>query len=175
MKNHRKSLIVIPVLLFVLACQAVTRPIEQVQDTAGTAAAFATQAGELVTQVSGVATNISPLGTLIPDPSAIPDFPYGDILDPKSTPLSEWNDIPVMPGAIAGDESEGVYGYKIAATSQEVKDYYAAQLPPLGWAEEFAMPMADTAILLYLKGEQALTITIMPGENGELIVLLTIG
>ena len=35
MSNYRKTLIVIPILIFILACQAVTRPIDQVKDTAG--------------------------------------------------------------------------------------------------------------------------------------------
>jgi len=167
MKTLRKFLIVIPVLLFILACQAVTRPIEQVQDTTGTAAAYATQAGEFVTQASGLATEIVPIQTFIPE------IPSGNPLDPQSPPLSEWKGIPVMPQASAGEESEGMYVFKIAATSQEIQDFYNAQLPNLGWETAFSMPMAGTAILLYSKGNQVLSITIMPTEGEETIVMIT--
>lgn len=172
MKTLRKTLIVIPMLVFILACQAVTRPIEQVQDTAGTAAAYATQAGEVVTQVSGLATEFAPFETLMPDPSAMPEFP-GNTFDPQSPPLAEWNGIPVMPQASAGDESQGMYVFKIDATSQEIQDYYNAQLPDLGWETTFSLPMEGTAILLYNKGSQVLSITIMPADGEETIVMIT--
>lgn len=174
MKTLRKTLIIIPMLVFILACQALTRPLEQVKDTTGTAAAYATQAGEVVTQVSGLATEFAPIETLMPNPSAMPEFPSGNPLDPQSPPLSEWNGIPVMPQASAGDESQGMYVYKIAATSQEVQDFYNAKLADLGWETTVSLPMEGTAILLYSKGNQVLSITIMPSEGEETIVMITL-
>jgi hypothetical protein len=172
MSNLRKSIIVIPVLLFILACQAVTSPVQQAQDTVGTAAAFATQAGQIVTQVSDLTTEVAPFETLFPDPSAMPDIP-ANIFDPQSPPLAEWNGIPVMPQAIAGEESEDIYAYKVAATTQEIQDYYKSELADLGWEESFSMPMQGTAILLYAKGNQVLSITIMPVEGSDTIVMIT--
>lgn len=163
MSNFRKTLIVIPLLIFIIACQTVTRPLQQAQDTAATAAAFATQAGEFVTQASGLATEIAPVQTFIPQ---------GNPLDPQSPPLSEWKGIPVMPQASAGDESDGTYSYKVAATVQEAKDFYAARLPPLGWEESISMPLGDTAFLVYTMGDETLSITIMLVEDGQLIVML---
>ena len=168
MKTLRKTLIVIPMLVFILACQAVTRPIEQVQDTAGTAAAYATQAGEVVTQVSGLATEFAPFETLVPN------IPGGNPLDPQSPPLSEWNGIPVMPQASAGEESDGMYVFKIAATSQEIQDFYNAKLADLGWETTVSLPMEGTAILLYTKDNQVLSITIMPAESEGTIVMITV-
>ena len=173
MSNLRKSLIVIPVLLFILACQTISRPVQQAQDAAGTAAALATQAGDFVTQVSDFATNVVPIETLFPDPSAltgIPDNPF----DPQSPPLAEWKGIPIMSQATAGEETEGMYVYKIAAATQEIQDFYKAQLPGLGWEESFSMPMEGTAILLYAKGNQVLSITIMPTEGSDTIVMITL-
>ncbi len=170
MSNYRKTLVVLPVLIFILACQTLTRPIQQAQDTAATAAAFATQA-------SGLASEVAPFETFIPNPSEAPGVP-GNIFDPQSAPLSEWNGIPVMPQAIAGEESEEMYAFKVAATAQDVEAFYAAQLPPLGWEKSVSMPLGDTAILVYLvytKGNETLSITVMPMETGELIVLLTLG
>lgn len=168
MKTLRKTLIVIPVLLFILACQAVTRPVEQVQDTAETAAAFATQAGEMVTQVSGLATDVAPMQTIMPV------LPSGNPLDPQSAPLSEWKGIPVMPQASAGDESEGMYIYKVAATLDEIQEFYDTKLPDLGWEESFSLPIEGTAILLYTQGSQVLSITILSEEGGEMLVMITL-
>jgi hypothetical protein len=164
----RRSLIVIPALLFILACQAVTRPVQQVQDAGATAAAFATQAGEMATQVSGFATEIVPIQTFVPD------LPGGNPLDPQSPPLSEWNGIPIMPQAGAGDESEGMYVFKVAATSEEIQEFYKTQLPNLGWEASFSIPAEGTAILLYSKNEQVLSITIMTSQGEDAIVMLNL-
>lgn len=167
----RKYLIVIPALIFILACQVFSRPLQQAQDVAGTAAAIATQGGQLVTQVSGYVTNIPPMETFVSIPTGIPGLP-GSILEPKSSPLSEWMGIPIMPQASVGDESEGVYTYRVDATSDEIQEYYKAALPALGWESSFSMPVAETAILIYTKGEQVLSITIMPSEGGGMLVML---
>lgn len=173
MKTVRKTLVVLPILLFILACQAVTRPIDQAKGAAGTAAAIATQAGEFVTQASGLATNVAPFETLMPNPSAMPELP-NNLFDPKSPPLSEWKGIPIMPSASAGDESDGMYVFRVAATSQEIQDYYNAQLKGLGWDMVFSFPMGDTAVLTYSKGDQVASVTIMPSEGEDMIVMITL-
>ncbi|MBV6467902.1 MAG: hypothetical protein PGMFKBFP_03275 [Anaerolineales bacterium] len=174
MKNLRKLLVTIPVLVFILACQAVTRPFDQAKNTASTAAAFATQAGSFVTQASGFATEIAPFETLMPNPSAMPELPSGNPLDPKSPPLSEWKGIPIMPQASAGEELEGMYTFKVAADSKEIQDFYDKQLTDLGWESSFSMPVAGTSMFLFTKGDQVLTITVMPSDAGGAIVMLTL-
>ncbi len=166
MFNLRKFFIVIPALLFILACQTVTRPIEKVQDAGATAASLATQAGEVRTQVSGLATEIVPIQTFMPE------LPSGNPLDPQSPPLSEWNEIPIMPQASAGEESEGVYFYKVTATAKEVEEYYATQLSSLGWKTEFSVPATSgIAILMYSKGDQILSITVTDQQDFILVML----
>jgi hypothetical protein len=170
MKNLRKTLIVIPVVLFILACQVINRPIQQVEDTAGTAAAIATQGGQIITQVSGLTTNIAPIETMIP--SVLPEI-NEDFLNPQSTPLSEWKEIPIMPQAIVGDESDGYYVYRIASTSDEIQEFYKTKLAELGWESSFSLPMAGTAILVYSRDEQVVTITIMPTDTSDMLVMIT--
>jgi hypothetical protein len=166
MSNYRKTLIVIPILIFILACEAVTRPIDQVKDTAGTAAAYATQAGEFITQASDLATQAAPLATLMANPSFVPEIPFGNPLDPQSPPLAEWKGIPIMPAATAGDEADGgVYAFKIDAQVEEIVDFYQKNLEDLGWEKGVAMPMDMVAVLLFTKGNQTLTVTIMPSEG----------
>lgn len=172
MKNLRKLLVTIPVLVFILACQAVTRPFDQAKNTASTAAAFATQAGSFVTQASGFATEIAPFETLMPNPSAMPELPSGNPLDPKSPPLSEWKGIPIMPQASAGEEIEGMYTFKVAATSKEIQDYYDKQLTDLGWESSFSMPVAESSMFVFTKGDQMLTITVTSSDAEGAIVIL---
>jgi hypothetical protein len=172
MKNIRKFLILIPVLLFVLACQAVMRPLEQVQDVGATAASIATQAEEFATQALELATEMAPIETLIP--SAIPGLPDGNPLDPQSPPLKEWKGVPIMPQASAGEESSDMYIYKVAVTLKEVEEYYAAQLPSLGWKSEFSIPgTSGMAILMYSKDSQVLSITITDQQD-FLLVMVTV-
>ena len=179
MSASRKILIVVPLLAFILACRTLMAPVEQVQETGATAAAFATEANAIITQASGfatqagdIATQMAPLTTAFPastDESGLP----GDMFNPQNPPLSEWNGIPVMPGAIAGDESPGLYGYTIQVDVKAVEEFYAQQLPALGWAETFSMPSSSgLAVLLYQKGNQILTVTITTLED-HLLVMLT--
>ena len=174
MKIPRKSLVAIPILVFILACQTVTRPFEEAKDTVGTAAAIATQAGEFVTQASGLATEVAPIETLMANPSLVPDFPSGNPLDPQSKPLSEWKGIPIMPQASAGDESDGMYVFKVNALAKEIEEFYATRLGDLGWETTFTMPIEGTAILVYSKGSQVLSITIMSSDGEETIVMLNL-
>jgi len=174
MSNYRKTLIVIPILIFVLACQAVMRPIEEAQGGVSTVAAVATDLGSYATQAADLATQAAPLSTLMANPSLVPGIPGGNPLDPQSTPLAEWKGIPIMPQATAGDELETVYSFKVDATSTEIEEYYQKNLEDLGWNKDFSMPMDVTAILLFTKDNQTLTITIMPSESGGMIVMLTL-
>ena len=166
MSNYRKNLIVIPVLIFVLACQAVMRPIEEAQGGVSTAAAFATEIGGYATQASDLATQAAPLSTLMANPSFVPG---GNPLDPQSPPLTEWKGIPIMPSASAGDDVDMVYSFKVDASDAEIKEFYQKNLEDLGWKMDFDM----SSILLFSKDNQTLTITIMPSEGGT-IVLLTL-
>ncbi len=174
MSNYRKTLIVVPILIFVLACQAVMRPVEQAQGGVSTAAALATDIGSYATQAADLATQAAPIATIMANPSLMPGLPAGNPLDPQSPPLAEWNGIPIMPAAIAGDEVETVYSFKVDATAAEIEEYYQKNLDDLGWEKGFSMPMDVTAILLFTKGNQTLTITILPYEGGGMIVMLTL-
>lgn len=165
MTTARKTLVLVPVLAFVLACQLITKPIDDAKNTASTAVALATEAAQLTTQVA-------PLATVLANPSALPDIPgdIGNMLDPQGAPLPAWNEIPVMPQAVAGQEIQGLYSFKAAATAEEATAFYSAQLPPLGWSKEFSVP-AESPLLFYTKGGQALTITITPVEGGIVVWL----
>ena len=174
MSRHRRLLILIPLVTLVLACQALMRPVNEAQNLALTAQAVGTQAIEMATQMV-------PLATTFANPTENPENPAtvpapgtsgpGNIFDPQGAPLSSWKDIPVMPQAVAGEEVEGIYSFRVNATIQEVRDFYAAQLPPLGWKATFS---GDIPILVFTKGDQTLSVTITEQANGA-IVLLALG
>jgi hypothetical protein len=165
MSTVRKTLVLIPVLAFALACGLITKPIDDAKNVAATAAAMATQAAQLTTQVA-------PLSTVLANPSALPDIPgdIGNVMDPQGAPVSVWNEIPIMPQAVAGEEAGTLYGFKASATADEVVAFYSAQLPPLGWNEEFSMP-AETPILFFTKDGRSLTITVTPAAEGVTVLL----
>jgi hypothetical protein len=144
MSNARPLLLVFPILLAVLACQSITQPIQQGENAVSTAAAFATQAEVLVTQ-------LAPLETPLAVPTGDMNIPAGNPFNPIGEPLDSWKEeIPIMPAATVGDEAEGMYGYKVDAMPEEIMDFYAKSLPPLGWVENVILPYSDgMAILIY--------------------------
>jgi len=164
MSRVSKVLLLLFVVVFVLACNFITRPIDQAQ--------------EAVETVQSLATAI-PVETLRALPSVMPDIEMptgmpdiGGVTDPQGEPLSEWNGIPIMPSATSGGESAGIYSFKADATVTEVFDYYKTELVNLGWAELFAM--ADTgsgALLTYEMGDHLVTITITTDGDGALVFL----
>ena len=167
MSRNSKILLLLFLVVFVLACNFVTRPIDQAQ--------------EVVETVQSLATAI-PIETLQAIPSSMPDIPniemptgmpdFGNVADPQGEPLSEWNGLPVMPSATTGEESTGFYSYKADATVTEALDYYKAELTNLGWTEFFTMPDTGTgALLTYEKDEHLTTITITSSDDGVLVLM----
>lgn len=151
------------VAAFLLACSLISNPINSVKNTANTAQAIASDAVALATQAA-------PFETLIANPTILA---VGDIFNPQGAPLAEWNGIPVMPQAAAGEEVTGLYSYTAAATTQEAIDYYKAQLTLLGWSEQFVQE-GEPAVMFYVKDPQSLTITIAPAEDGSVLIWLAL-
>jgi hypothetical protein len=166
MSRSSKILLLLVVLVFSLACALVTNPINDVKNTAGTAQAFATDINALTTQAA-------PLGTLIANPSLIPNV--GDYFNPQGTPVAEWNGIPIMPQATAGQEHDQAnYSFKFTGTVQEAQDFYNSSLETLGWSNMLSMPGDEQgALLVFQKESGILTITITAVE-GSTVVLLTL-
>lgn len=175
MRRLRPLMLLIPSLIFILACQAISRPISDIKDVAGTAEAIATKAIEMSTQTAPLATAFSStdeppaVSTLFaPDGTSIPS----GIFDPQGVPAATWKGIPIMPEALAGEEVQGMYSFRVNASLKEIHDFYAAALPPLGWSSMFATQ--EMPIEVYSKENQVLTITITEGE-GSAVVLLSVG
>lgn len=169
--RNGRILLMIPILLFLLACQTLMRPVNQAQDLARTAEAIATQAIQMATETAPLATTfVNPTENPATQPALPPEGTAGpgNIFDPQGTPVSNWRDIPVMPQAVAGEEVEGIYSFRVDATIKEVQDFYAAQLPPLGWKTLF---QGDMPILVFTKDSQTLSVTITEQSNGTIVLL----
>lgn len=151
------------VFVFLLACSLITNPINQVQDTANTAQAIASDAVALATQAV-------PFETLIANPTVLA---FGDIFNPQGAPVTEWNGIPVMPQATAGEEVTGLYSYKANATNEEATEFYTTQLTSLGWSEQ-VREIGETTLLYYVKDQQGVTITIAPADTNSILIWLVL-
>jgi hypothetical protein len=181
MSRLSKSLLFILLILFILACNAVTQPIQDVQELAGTAQSLATALPIETLQAIGTQIPVetlqalpSALPTLQAAASALPDF--GSYFNPEGTPVSVWNDIPIMPQATAGEEFSDTetYSFKVNATVEEARTFYDTQLPTLGWTSFFNIPAdANGSIQVFQKEESALTITIVESV-GSVVLILTL-
>lgn len=139
-----------------LAC-GILAPISDAKNFASTAEAIGT-------------TN--PLQTLEALPSSVPDVTQ--YLNPVGQPVSQWNDFPIMPKATAGQEfNKNTYSFKINAVVDDVEKFYKDSLEPQGWSQPFsAQSGTEGGLMFFTKDSKLVTITITPGENGEVVVVL---
>lgn len=184
MSRQTKFITLSVLVLFVLACSTVTQPFNQAKDLAGTAQAIAT--GMPIQTLQSLATQIStqiPSGTLEALPSMMPSLEalgtkmpnFEGFFNPQGTPVSEWNGIPVMPQATAGQEFKDskTYSFKVNATVKEAQDFYKAELEKLGWSSTFSMPgNEDVAVEMFQKDGNFLTVTVT-NVKGSVVVVLT--
>jgi hypothetical protein len=167
MSRISRVLLLLILLVFALACNFVTQPLNQAQDAVETVQSLATALP--IETIQSFATAL-PLATIEALPSSMPDI--GNAVNPQGEPLSEWNGIPVMPSATSGEETGGIYSFKTTSTVQEVFDYYKAEMTNLGWNEFFSMPETGSgALLTYEKDSHMVTVTITTDGSGALVFL----
>ena len=134
-----------------LACGVITNPIAGAKDLAATAQALASAI-----------------------PSGLPDV--GKYLNPQGTPVSEWNGIPVMTQATAGEEfSKNTYSYRVTGVQEsDVQTFYADKLKAAGWTSPFSAQGGSAGgIMLFTKESSVLSITITKSDQ-DLVVLLSL-
>jgi hypothetical protein len=157
--------------VFILACNFVTEPISDAQNLASTAQSFAS-AMPLET-LQSLASAI-PVETLSAVSTTVSQF--GNMFDPQGTPATEWNEIPIMPQATAGQEFEGGnYSFRFTGTVKDAADFYAAELPTAGWSTTMTMPGDENGgLLVFQKDSNILSVTITNMNDGTIVVLLTL-
>ena len=172
MSRLSRILLVSGLIVFALACNFVTQPIRDAQDTVSTVQSVAS-ALPLET-IQAFATSL-PRETLEAVSSAMPNF--GNMFDPQGEPVSEWNGIPIMSQATAGQEHDANnYSFKFTGTAKEAQDFYDAGMKGLGWSSMFSMPGDENgAVLAFQKDSKILTITIVTTEGSTVVVLTMAG
>ena len=177
MSGLSKILLVFALVIFALACNLVSQPVQDVQNLAGTAESLASVMP--AETLAALASQI-PIETLQALPSAFPGIETAlpdieNFFDPQGTPVSEWNGVTIMSQATAGQEfNENTYSFKASVTVQEAFDFYSEQMISLGWSQSISMPASDAGgLLLFSKDDALLTITITAIE-GSTVVLLAI-
>ena len=182
MSRLSKVLSLIVILVFLLACNLVTQPLNDAQNLAQTAQAVASSIPvETLQAIPSAIASAIPEGTLEAPPSLMPTAEafatnFGNMFDPQGTPVQEWRGIPIMPQATAGQEfsENNSYSFKFTGTTKEVQDFYNEQLTALGWSQPFSFPVeAEGGILTFQKDNSTLLVTITSSE-GSVVVLLTI-
>lgn len=169
MSRLSRYLLVCALIVFMLACNAITRPFNDAQNVVETAQSFATSMP--IGTIQAVVTNM-PVQTLESVASQIPDF--GNMFDPKGEPVAEWSGIPIMPQATAGQEHDANnYSFKFSGTAKEAQDFYTDALAKLNWSTMITMPGDENgALMVFQKDSSILTITIT-ASDGSVVVLLT--
>ena len=93
-------------------------------------------------------------------------------LIPEGQPASEWNGIPIMPDAIAGEGDDESYVFTVKATPQQVQEYYQLELGKLGW-QPFATGDGDSSLMLMFMNNASATLTVsIIAKGDEVLVLL---
>lgn len=180
MSRLSKILSLMVVLIFLLACNFVTQPFQNGQDLVQTAQSVTTLIPvETLQAIPSVLPTVIPQETLDALPSVIPSVEafateIVDSMDPQGTPLQEWQGIPIMRQATAGEENSGTYSFKANVSAQEVQDYYSTELTALGWTQPSEpVVTAEGGLLFFEKGDNILMILVTTA-NGSSIVLLTL-
>jgi hypothetical protein len=133
-----------------LACGLISNPLSGAKDFASTAEA---------------------IGSAIP--TGLPDVTK--YMNPQGQPVSDWNGIPIMPQATAGEEfSKGTYSFRVSGVEgQDVETFYNDKLKADGWKSQFSAAGGTSGgIMLFTKESHVLTVTITPADQ-DLVVLLS--
>jgi hypothetical protein len=113
--------------------------------------------------------------TLVPTNTSQPPTETPDAIAarvPDGQPASEWNGIPIMPDASAGEGDEESYVFTIKATPQQVQEYYQLELGKLGW-QPFATGNGDSSLMLMFTNNASATLTVsIIAKGDEVLVLL---
>lgn len=133
----------------VLACGLISNPLSGAQKFASTAEAMASAI-----------------------PSGLPDVTK--YLNPQGQPVPEWNGIPVMPQASAGQEfNKNTYSFRISGVDEPtIQAFYTDKLKALGWSSQFSAAGGSSGgIMLFTKDSQVLSITITKADQDEVVLL----
>ena len=87
-------------------------------------------------------------------------------------PLSSWNNIPVMPQAIAGQQTSNTsYTFNVSVDSGSIESFYTEKLKSLGWSQTESRWQG----MKFMKDKNVLLFTVIPASNMQsFVVTLTL-
>ena len=106
--------------------------------------------------------------TATPLPGTPPATPTISL--PADAPLKLWNGLPIIPGAITGEELDDRYRFMLTAKVEDVRKFYKTELPKLGW--EFVADGTgenSAPVTMFKKGDSFLSISLE--VFGEIIIV----
>lgn len=113
----------------------------------------------------------TPFATLTPT-SAFTATPITGLV-PRGTPEAIWNELPIMPGALAGSGDVANYRFTIKATPAEIRKFYEEKLNELGWVTQAVGDGSPgTSLLTFTKDTQTLSISIVPLDDLYIVMLV---
>lgn len=117
--------------------------------------------------------------TETPSPISPTETPSSSVLPlPSGKPASSWENIPIMPNAIAGEErsSGGTksYTFTVEASAEEIQTFYETELAKLGWNRLAVGQGAEknTLMIIFTKGSNILSLLVLPQPDGIILVML---
>jgi hypothetical protein len=92
---------------------------------------------------------------------------------PSGKPLTNWEGIPIMPNAIAGEGDSKGYSFTVNDSPDEIQRFYERELAKLGW-NMFASGQGATkaVLLIFMKDTSTMSVSIIPQPDGAMYVLL---
>jgi hypothetical protein len=93
---------------------------------------------------------------------------------PSGVPDSEWNGIPIMPGAINGEGDAQGYTFTIQSDTGSIQQFYQAQLANLGY-ELFATGESAAGrpvMLMFMKDAGIVSVSIFTHENLMVVLIV---
>lgn len=91
---------------------------------------------------------------------------------PSGKPKSEWEGIPVMPNAIAGEGDSKGYAFTIDTSLDEIQKFYKEELTELGWDFLAIGQGPKSVMLIFTRDTGPLSVIIIPQSDGIMYVLL---
>jgi hypothetical protein len=108
--------------------------------------------------------NSGPTATLVPQPA---------ITQTENSVLFEWAGVPVMPGAISGEQNElGDYSFKTPVSAEDLIAYYELHMPELGWKQRSNIDGGDNnTTLAFQNGTDMVFIRIAALGTGNKVTI----
>lgn len=131
-----------------------------------TAAQAKVYAGQTATVEAAWTPTSTPTQTPTRTPTPKPTNTRRPATDTPAGPPSMWNGIPIMPGASNWTVTADAASYTVSGSVADVRAYYEAQMPALGWTLWASSTGGPGVILFYSKDGKNTGIAIAPNPAG---------